>query len=66
VLDGFTIYRLLLLVSIALKVNYIKFHTDEQFYNMNLQAVTQVVQALNYKPEGRRFDSSMVSLEFLN
>jgi hypothetical protein len=27
-------------------------------------AVTQLVEALRYKPEGREFDSSMFSLEF--
>jgi hypothetical protein len=29
-----------------------------------LHAVTQLVEALRYKPEGRGFDSPMVSLDF--
>jgi hypothetical protein len=28
-------------------------------------AVAQLVKTMNYKPEGRVFDSSIVSLEFL-
>ena len=34
------------------------------FYTNVSHAVTQLVEALRYKPEGRGFDSPMVSLEF--
>ena len=39
--------------------------TDDKFGKISVgHEVAQLVEALRYKPEGRRFDSPMVSLEF--